>query len=124
MARVLTLLIAAALGLLFIAMVLRPLQRPGSDRLFRPRASRGPSRRPGAEAAAAGQPVNWVVRRAELQGVRDAYSSASVDPDAPLWCCTHCQAVYHASSRAALAAQNGGHCALCGGGDLRPLQVV
>ena len=59
-----------------------------------------------------------------LDGLRDAYSSAAIDPDAPLWRCGGCHACYHRQSVQALESHNAGRCTLCGSDDLRPVQVV
>ena len=99
--------------------------RPRGDRVYRPRAH--PWGFPGGTArqtADAGTGANWVVPRSALEGLRDAYSSAAIDPDAPLWRCGGCQACYHRHSVQALESQNAGRCALCGSDDLRPVQVV
>ena len=120
MARVLPLLLFFV-GLLIVLVARQQSLRPRSDRVFRPRAhpwgaAAGTSRR--------GAGSNWVVPRHELEGIRDAYSSAEIDPDAPLWRCGGCQACYHRASVDALAAGNGGRCALCGSDDLRPVRVA
>lgn len=119
-ARVLPLLLFLV-GLLIVVIARQQAMRPRSDRVYRPRARRWG--RPGG-AAAPGADVNWVVTRRELEGVRDAYSSAAIDPDAPLWRCGGCQACYHRGSVDALESGNGGRCALCGSADLRAVQVV
>jgi hypothetical protein len=121
MARLLPLLIFF-IGIAVFMILRRQATRPRSDRVYRPRA------RPGGFGAGRPRPgeaaTHWVVRRAELEGVRDAYSSAAIDPDAPLWCCAACQACYHQPSVEALRAHNGGRCALCSSADLRPMHVV
>ena len=65
-----------------------------------------------------------VVKRDELAGVRDAYSSATIDPDRPLYRCTACQGFYHDTSVTALARENHHRCAVCGGTDIGPVHVV
>jgi len=123
-ARVLPLLLFIV-GLVIVLIARQQAMRPRSDRVYRPRA--GPWGYRGRMAGGAAQPdagTNWVVARRELEGVRDAYSSAAIDPDAPLWRCGGCQACYHRASVDALESGNGGRCALCGSGDLRPVQVV
>jgi hypothetical protein len=118
------LLLIVALLVVFFAR--QQSSRPRSDHTYRPRAA--PWRRGGTAAGgSAAHPAggsNWLVSRAELEGVRDAYSSAALDPSAPLYCCAGCQAYYHQDSVDALAANNRGRCALCGGGDLRAVRVV
>ncbi|MFM9882363.1 MAG: hypothetical protein ACKVQT_04990 [Burkholderiales bacterium] len=65
-----------------------------------------------------------IVKRAELAGVRDAFSSASIDPDRPLYRCASCQGFYHDASVTALARENHHRCAVCGGTDIGPVHVV
>jgi hypothetical protein len=124
MARLLPLLIFIV-GLVAFFIARQQSTRARSDRVYRPRATPGgfTGRATGRDAPGdAG--TNWVVRRGELEGVRDAYSSAAIDPDAPLWCCAACQACYHRQSVEALRAQNAGRCALCGSADLRRMHVI
>lgn len=115
MARLLPLIL---LALLAAYLLFRHGARPRSDRVYRPRS--GPFRR--GRTAEAG--TRWVVARAELDGVRDAYSSAALDATQPLFRCGGCQAWYHESSVRALDLDNGGRCALCGGLDLREVAVA
>lgn len=125
MARLIPLLLLLV-ALLIVVLARQQTSQPRSDRTYRPRAA--PRRRGGASSSAAAthpaRSSNWLVSRAELEGVRDAYSSAAVDPAAPLYCCAGCQAYYHQDSVDALVASNRGHCALCGSGDLRSVRVV
>ena len=124
MARLLPLLIFIV-GLAVFFLARQQATRPRSDRVYRPRARPGGFGGRGAGRPMAGDAgTHWVVRRSELEGVRDAYSSAAIDPDASLWCCAACQACYHQPSVDALRAQNGGRCALCSGADLRPMHVI
>jgi hypothetical protein len=117
-------LIIALLGLLIVVIVREQASRSRRDDVYRPRGGfRGPFGA-GGRPAAPESGTNWVVARADLEGLRDAYSSAAVDPSASLTRCGGCQAVYHASSLAALRAENGGRCVLCGSRDIRPVQVV
>ena len=97
----------------------REMTRVRSDRVYRPRS--GPF---GARGRRAGDGERWLVTRDELAGVRDAYSSAAIDPDRPLYRCGGCQACYQAASVEALRAQNGGCCVLCGSDDLHAVSVV
>jgi len=112
-------LLLVLIGLLILAFALHPLLRRRNDRVYRPR---GP--RPTARERSAGRGTNWIVSRTELEGVRDAYSSAPIDPDAPLWRCGGCLACYHQRSVEALQSRNAGRCALCASDDLRPVRVV
>lgn len=56
-----------------------------------------------------------LLRRAELEGIRDAYSGESIDPARPLVRCATCRVLYHAESARVLARENRGRCAACGG---------
>jgi hypothetical protein len=124
-ARLLPLLLALA-AFLIVAIVRSGAGRPRSDRTYRPRRNPWPgsfgAAAPAGKGGASG--LNWTARRAEVEGVRDAYSSAALDPDAPLYRCGGCLAFYQQSSVRSLAAENGGRCALCGGHDLRPVRVL
>jgi hypothetical protein len=79
--------------------------RPGT---FRPKAK-------GARQHGLDPSLPQVMSRSQLNGLRDAYTSASLDAQQPLRCCCGCQALYQASSVAALHADNAGRCAVCGG---------
>ena len=118
MARLLPLLLALAALLLFV-IVRQKAARPRTDRTYRPR----PAARPAAGASGEDD-TQWVARRADIEGLRDAYSSAALDPNEALVRCGGCQAYYHASSLDALKRQNRGGCALCGSHDLRPVHVL
>ena len=111
-------------GLLIFVIARQQSTRARSDRVYRPRGSPWGSPGAAARASSRGAGTNWVVPRDELDGLRDAYSSAAIDPDAPLWRCGGCQACYHRASVDALESANGGRCALCGSDDLRPVRVV
>jgi hypothetical protein len=65
-----------------------------------------------------------LVRRSELEGLRDAYSSAPIDPDEPLLRCGRCLAVYDATSAHELERTNGGRCVACGSTDLAPVRIA
>ncbi len=65
-----------------------------------------------------------IVRRAELAGLRDAYSSAPIDPAQSIFRCGKCLSVYHAGSIAVLERENGGRCMICGGTDLGPVRIM
>lgn len=111
-------------GLVIVAIARQHSARARSDRVYRPRAN--PWGVPGGVSGrprSADETTNWIVRRAELEGVRDAYSSAAIDAQAPLWRCGGCQAYYHRGSVDALESHNAGRCALCDSDDLRPVRV-
>lgn len=116
MARLFPLLLLLAAVLMVVSM-LRQSSRPRSDHTYRPRTAARPGRG-GRERA------NWVVPAAELKGLRDAYSSATIDPEQPLYRCGGCLAYYHRPSLEALREQNHGRCALCGSDDLGAVRVV
>jgi len=120
MARLLPLLLALA-AFLLVAIARQQAARSRSDRTYRPRPS---SRHGWGGSGHAADGTQWVVRRAELEGLRDAYSSAALDPGQPLHRCGGCQAYYHQSSLNALKADNHGRCALCGSDDLRAVHVL
>jgi hypothetical protein len=65
-----------------------------------------------------------IVRRGELAGLRDAYSSAPIDASRPLVRCGKCLSMYHADSVAVLKRENGGHCMICGGTELGPVRLA
>jgi hypothetical protein len=117
MARLFPLLIL--LALLVVAFVARQQLRPRSDRVYRPRASPF-----GRRLAATGGDANWMANRADVEGVRDAYSSAALDPERALFRCGGCQAWYQDESVDALLRDNAGRCALCGSADLREVRIV
>lgn len=117
-------LLLALLLIVAIIVLLRTLanaeRRPRSEHAYRPR---GRSRPAGAtHEAEAG--THWVATRAELEGLRDAYSSAPLDLARPLVRCGDCQAHYQADSLVALRREHSGRCALCGGDDLRPVHLA
>lgn len=117
MARLFPLLVLFAL--VVVALFAHRRMRPRSDRVYRPRASPFGRRPPDA-----GGDANWVASRADVEGVRDAYSSATLDPDRTLFRCGGCQAWYHGESVEALQRENAARCALCGSADLREVRIV
>jgi len=64
------------------------------------------------------------VQRSELTGLRDAYSSAPLDPAQPLLRCGSCLAMYHATSVHELDRANGGRCVVCGSTDLAAVHLA
>jgi hypothetical protein len=93
--------------------------RSRDPRTYRPRPRWG---MPGGDGG--GRGMIHVMKRGDLDGLRDAYSSAPIDPAQPLLRCGGCQAMYHAGSVAALDRQNNGRCLVCGGTDLAAVHVV
>ena len=65
-----------------------------------------------------------LVKRSELEGLRDAYSSAPIDPAQPLLRCGSCLAMYHATSVHELDRANGGRCVVCRSTDLAAVHVA
>jgi hypothetical protein len=76
----------------------------------------------GQKATASG--TVHVVRRRELAGLRDAYSSAPIDPVRPLFRCGKCLSIYQGDSIAVLQSENGGRCMVCEGSDLGPVRLA
>lgn len=108
MVRLLPWLLFLIVGFVFWLQVRRATPPGESDgRTYRPR-------RRFRTRTKAGQDAPVVVRRAELTGLRDAYSGAQLDAARPLVRCSGCLAIYHAESAAVLARDNGGRCAACG----------
>lgn len=119
MARLLPLLIFLALAV-FLA-----LQRPGSPPGPRdPRAYRPRRRFRDWLGGGARRGERAVLRRADLAGIRDAYSGEPVDPARPLVRCATCRVLYHAESARVLARENQGRCAACGGRSYQSVTVL
>jgi hypothetical protein len=121
MARLLPLLVFIAIAVFFATLILRSWQRPPPG-THRPRARW----RFGAESGPPPAPAGTVhiVPRSQLAGLRDAYSSAAIDPTRPLARCGACQALYHADSVLALRRENHGRCAVCGNTDIGPVRLA
>jgi hypothetical protein len=120
MARLLPILLLLAVGIAFLLAVTRATRGPRSRYTYRPRGKWGADSRQGT----AGPGTVHVVHRREIAGLRDAYSSAPLDPDAPLARCGGCQAFYQAPSVASLQRENQGRCVVCGSGDLGPVRLA
>ncbi len=91
---------------------------------FRPRARPGHAGWAGQPAADVDVDTVQVLSLRELAGLRDAYSSAPIDPGQTLRCCCGCQALYHATSLEALRVENAGRCAVCGGTAFAPVRLA
>ena len=65
-----------------------------------------------------------LVNRAELAGVRDAFSSAPLDSSQPLYRCEGCASFYQAPSLQAISRENGGHCVVCHGTRLGSVRLI
>jgi hypothetical protein len=117
------LMLLVAIVIVLIARQQAQAPRPRSDRSYRPRA------RPGGRGGVPGwtdaddSASDGVVARSELDGVRDAYSSAALDPSQPLYRCAGCQAFYHRASLDAIRQRNRGRCVLCASSDVRAVRV-
>jgi hypothetical protein len=68
--------------------------------------------------------LTHLAKRGELIGLRDAFSSAPLDPAQPLYRCSGCQSFYHHGSVEVLARENRHRCTVCGGTDIGPVRVV
>ena len=110
MARLLPLLVFVVVAIFLALQRPRSASGPRDPRAYRPRRRfrdwlGGNARRD--------EPAR--LRRAELRGIRDAYSGESIDPARPLVRCATCRVLYHAESARVLARENQGRCAACGG---------
>jgi hypothetical protein len=119
MARLLPFFIFIGLG---FWLIFRMSALPRAGRTYRPRA-RWPDWF-GAEDKPTQAGTVHIVKRGELAGLRDAYSSAPVDSAKPLFRCGKCLSMYHAESVAVLKRENGGNCVVCGGTDLGPVRLA
>jgi hypothetical protein len=117
------LLVLAALLIVFVARQQAQTTRPRSDRTYRPRKNPGGRSGVPGWSHADDEGSDRTVLRSELDGVRDAYSSAALDASKPLLRCAGCQAFYHRASADALGVHNHGRCVLCGSTDLRAVRV-
>jgi DNA-directed RNA polymerase subunit RPC12/RpoP len=125
MARVLPLLLLFGVFFVLIALLRR---FGGPPRAGTPGRSTDSSHRPrpaaGGRAAPTDDGAPLIMRRAELAGLRDAYSSAPVDATQPLHACARCQAIVHAASLQALREGNHGRCPVCGHRGFRLVRLV
>lgn len=127
MPRVIGLIFIALLAALAVAAVTSGRrQRPGTYRpkprwadLFEEITGRAAPR-----PAAPPSGLVHIVKRSELAGVRDAFSSAPIDPGAALARCGKCLSLYHETSRAALERENHGRCVVCSSTDLGRVSLV
>ncbi|MEZ5659562.1 MAG: hypothetical protein R3E83_13845 [Burkholderiaceae bacterium] len=102
MPRLLVLLAVLMVGVWFVRQV---FGAAGADRqTYRPRKQ-------GARRAHGG--AVFMARRADLAGLRDAFSAEPIDPARALVRCAQCQSFYHADSLVTLRRENGGRCASC-----------
>jgi len=119
MARLLPLLIFVIVAIFLALQRPRPQSGPRDPRAYRPRRRfrdwlGGEARRDGPA----------ILRRAELEGIRDAYSGEPIDPGRPLVRCATCRVLYHAESARVLARENHGRCAACGGSNYQAVTLL
>lgn len=92
---------------------------PAASATYRPKARWRP-----ADAARARQGAVQVMTRGELAGLRDAYSSAPINPDGDLLSCARCHAMYHRASMDELKHDNAGRCVVCSGTEFGPVRLT
>lgn len=119
MARLLPLLIFLVLAVFLALQRPRSQSGPRDPRAYRPRRR---FRDWLGENARRDEPA--LLRRAELEGIRDAYSGEPIDPARPLVRCAHCRVLYHAASARVLARENQGRCAACGGSSYQAVTLL
>ncbi|MEZ5739444.1 MAG: hypothetical protein R3E68_08300 [Burkholderiaceae bacterium] len=107
---------------LAIAVIGGLLLRSFSNSTSRHRDTYRPRRR--AQAGKGGDGATFLSPRADLAGLRDAFSAEPIDPDRALLRCPSCQAMYHADSVVTLRRENAGRCASCAGTRFDPVQVT
>lgn len=124
MPRVFALLVFAVVAVLAFGLLSQPRGRHRDT--FRPRRRVWPDSKPasGAGADRSDADTVQVVDATELEGVRDALTSASIDPGRAIFRCNGCRAFYQADSLAALEQSNRGRCLGCGGTDLAAVTVA
>lgn len=124
MPRVIAFLVLAFLTVLAVGLLSRTRSRHRDT--FRPKRRTWTEPFSGPPASApdsSGQTVQ-VVEARELEGVRDALSSAAIDPLGPIYRCGGCLAFYQGASFDALLQSNRGCCASCGSTDLTAVSVA
>jgi hypothetical protein len=109
-ARLLPILILAGFAIFMKIMGQRRNTQSRDGRTWRPRARSGARRRDDAKYEG---PIT--VSSADIAGLRDAYSGATLDAARPMVQCATCRAFYHSDSVAILVRENAGRCASCGG---------
>ncbi len=124
MARLLPLLLFLAMVVTLVLKVRGFGQPPRAGNTYRPRPKWWGPFGAGGDRPGGRPGTVHIVSRRELAGVRDAYSSAAIDPVKPVVRCGGCQAFYHAASLDALQRDNDGRCAVCGGTDFGPVRLA
>ncbi len=118
MPRVLAMLVFAALALLAFGIMNQ--QKNRSRDTFRPKRRVWPEK----SARSDDNVTIHVVDAHELDGVRDAFSSAPLNAQQNLFRCGGCLAFYEHASVDALADSNRGCCIACGSKDIAPVTVA
>ena len=119
MARLLPLLIFVIVAIILALQRPRSPSGPRDPRAYRPRRR---SRDWLGGEARRDEPA--ILRRAELEGIRDAYSGEPIDSAQPLIRCATCRVLYHAESARVLARENQGRCAACGGSSYQAVTLL
>ena len=118
-ARLLPILILAGFAI-FMRILGQRRDTPSRDgRTWRPRA-RSRARR--SDDAKYEGPIT--VSPADIAGLRDAYSGATLDAARPMVQCATCRAFYHSDSVTILVRENAGRCASCGGTAFRAVAIA
>ena len=118
-ARLLPILIFAGFAIFMMIMGQRRDAPPRDGRTWRPRA-RSRARR--SDDVKYEGPI--AVSSADIAGLRDAYSGATLDAARPMVQCATCRAFYHSDSVTILVRENAGRCASCGGTAFRAVAIA
>ena len=118
-ARLLPILIFAGFAIFMMIMGQRRDAPSRNGRTWRPRA-RARTRR--SEDAKYDGPIT--VSPADIAGLRDAYSGATLDAARPMVQCANCRAFYHSDSVTILVRENVGRCASCGSTVFRAVAIA
>ena len=118
-ARLLPILIFAGFAIFMMIMGQRRDTPSRDGRTWRPRA-RSRARR--SDDAKYEGPIT--VSPADIAGLRDAYSGATLDAVRPMVQCATCRAFYHSDSVTILVRENAGRCASCGSTEFRAVAIA
>ena len=116
MPQVVALLLLVAVAVVAQRVIVGALRTRSSDQTYRPRGRAWKASEPPATTV--------LMSRDQLVGLRDAFTSAPIDTAVPLSRCCSCQSVYHDTSLATLARENGGRCVTCDGRQFEPVLVT
>jgi hypothetical protein len=110
----------AALGVWAVLRLVRSIERDarGGVRKRNGQSTYQPSKQSDAQTETASTGTPFVMSRQQVRGLRDALTSASINPKEPLACCGQCKSLYHQSSLEALRASHQTSCVTCGSTDL------